>query len=196
MGLRFFISPIGQSHKPPYKIGEILLELSTVGTRTIDLKDGCYEIYCIGGGGGGSNNAGGSGAGLFVRVYLKKGTYTCIVGSGGAGASAYVRNNNGYPGNGSSIKGVSASIISGGGAGRNGRRNGGGGGTTGAISYNFSNKFKILRQTNAGAEYALSFLNGTNYGPGAGGIAQSNDTGAGYAGKAGYIKITYVGFNV
>ena len=79
----------------PYKKNQVLLEKSTAGTFSVTLETGVYDIWCVGGGGGGSNGAGGAGAGIHARAKLLKGTYSCVVGAAGAGASAYVRNNNG-----------------------------------------------------------------------------------------------------
>lgn len=180
----------------PYKKNLVLLEKSAVGIFSITLETGVYDIWCIGGGGGGSNGTGGAGAGIHVRVKLLKGTYSCVVGTAGAGASAYVRNNNGSAGGKSSITGTSCTITANGGVGRNGRRNGGGGGTTGTLSYTFNDVNTVISRTTDGQETNLSFLDNTTNGPGAGGIAQGNDTGAGYAGKAGYIKISYYGLEL
>lgn len=180
----------------PYKKNQVLLEKSAAGTFSVTLETGVYDIWCVGGGGGGSNGAGGAGAGIHARAKLLKGTYSCVVGAAGAGASAYVRNNNGSAGGKSSISGASCSITANGGAGRNGRRNGGGGGTTGTLSYTFKYVNTLLGRTTDGQETNLSFLNNTTTGPGAGGIAQGSDTGAGYAGKAGYVKLTYYGLKL
>lgn len=180
----------------PYDKNLVLLEKSATGTFSVTLETGVYEIWCIGGGGGGSNGTGGAGAGIHVRAKLLKGTYSCVVGNAGAGAGAYVRNNNGYPGGASSITGTSCTITANGGAGRNGRRNGGGGGTTGTLSYTINTEYEILARTTDGVVSNASFLDGTTNGAGAGGIAQGNDTGAGYAGKAGYVKISYYGLKL
>lgn len=196
MGLRNFLAPLGKSHGLAYPLNTVLIEKSVAGTYSVELKAGFYEIYCIGGGGGGSNGPGGSGAGVLLRVKLKKGIYQCVVGIAGAGASAYVRNNNGKPGGASTLVGEGISITSNGGAGRNGRRNGGGGGTTGVLSYNITAQYKIIKRTTDNIQNALSFLTGDSSGSGAGGIAQPNDEGAGYAGKPGYIKISYIGFSL
>ena len=179
---------------PIYPIGTVLLEKSVAGSYSIELKPGLYEIYCIGGGGGGSNGPGGSGAGILLQVHIQNtATYTSIVGAHGAGAGAYVRNNNGFPGGASSLNGNNISITTNGGAGRAGRRNGGWGGTTGTLEYNITIPYKVINRTTNGVENALSFLTNNSSGPGAGGIAQPNDKGAGYAGKPGYIKISYAG---
>lgn len=182
--------------KNPYNKNQVLLEKSATGTFSVSLETGVYDIWCIGGGGGGSNGAGGAGAGIHVRAKLLKGTYNCVVGAAGAGAVGYVRNNNGATGGTSSITGTSTTITANGGVGRNGRRNGGGGGTTGKLTYTFKEAFSIIAKTTDGKETNLSFLNNTITGAGAGGIAQGNDTGAGYAGKAGYVKISYYGLKL
>lgn len=180
----------------PYKKNQVLLQKSSAGTFSVTLETGVYEIWCIGGGGGGSNGAGGAGAGIHARVKLLKGTYSCVVGAAGAGASAYVRNNNGFAGGKSSITGTLCTITANGGAGRNGRRNGGGGGTTGTLSFTFNDVNTVIGRTTDGKATNLSFLDNTTNGFGAGGIAQGNDTGAGYAGKAGYVKISYYGLRL
>ncbi|MCM1323370.1 MAG: hypothetical protein NC218_04350 [Acetobacter sp.] len=182
--------------KDPYNKNQVLLEKSAAGTFSVSLETGVYDIWCIGGGGGGSNGAGGAGAGIHVRAKLLKGTYSCAIGAAGKGADGYVRNHNGDSGSASSITGVSATITANGGVGRNGRRNGGGGGTTGTLTYSFKETFTIIAKTTDGKETNLSFLTNTTDGAGAGGIAQSSDTGVGYAGKAGYVKIVYYGLKL
>ena len=197
MSIKCAYSPLGRDvilH--PYEIGTILLEKTVAGTFSVDIKTGFYDIYCIGGGGGGSNSFGGAGAGIHAHAKLLEGTYTCVVGNAGGGAGAYVRNNNGAAGGASSINGISVSITANGGAGRNGRRNGGGGGTTGTLIYMFEESNSVIDRTTDGASTNVSFLDGTTDGAGAGGVAQGNDKGAGYAGKVGYIKISYYGLTL
>lgn len=176
----------------PYKKNLILFESCTPGTYQLEIKNGIFEIWISGGGGGGSNGAGGAGATLYVLIKLEAGIYTITVGSKGNGASAYVRNNNGSPGLASTITGPQMQIIANGGAGRNGRRNGGGGGTVGSLIYNFINSFEIILQSIVGTNRSLSYITNTNDGPGAGGIAQGNDEGSGFAGKDGYVKIQFI----
>lgn len=66
----------------------------------------------------------------------------------------------------------------------------------GTLSYTFKYVNTLLGRTTDGQETNLSFLNNTTTGPGAGGIAQGSDTGAGYAGKVGYVKLTYYGLKL
>lgn len=170
--------------------GDVIFLGTEVGTYQIKTEcDYSVKIDIVGGGGGGSNSAGGAGAGATLTTTLKAGIYTVLVGSGGNGASAYVRNNNGKDGTPSSISGDSLSIVAGGGKGRKGRRNGGGGGTTGTLTLNIGEQYNVVSRTTDGANSGLSFLSGDYTGAGAGGKAQTNDEGAGYAGKKGYIKI-------
>ncbi len=191
MTIRTKQTPFGYK-APPYKKNFVIFESGTPGTYTITVKKALFEITITGGGGGGSNGAGGSGATLRVQTILDAGTYNLTIGSGGNGAGAYVRNNNGSPGSASTISGTSLSITANGGAGRNGRRNGGGGGTVGTLSYTFRNQNTISLKSTNGADYGLSYLTGNYDGYGAGGQPQSSDTGAGYPGKSGYIKIQFI----
>lgn len=66
-------------------------ESAIPGTYTIDIeKNGNYEVILVGAGGGGfgctdrRSAGGGSGAIIHGVYYLKKGTYTAIVGAGGS----------------------------------------------------------------------------------------------------------------
>lgn len=76
----------------PYKAGELIFESSTAGSYTVDLKaTGNYEVYVIGGGAGSGTKisdykwytGGGSGAGFIGVVKLTKGSYSIQVGAGG-----------------------------------------------------------------------------------------------------------------
>ncbi len=191
MTMRTKQTPLGYK-APPYKKNFVLFESSTPGTYSLDIKKGLFEITICGGGGGGSNGAGGTGGTLRVQTVLDAARYDLIIGTAGAGASAYVRNNNGYAGGVSKISGTSLTITADGGAGRNGRRNGGGGGTVGNLSFSFVNAYTASLKSTNGAEVGTSYLTGNYNGYGAGGQPQGNDTGAGYAGKNGYIKIQFI----
>ena len=176
-----------------YQHNEKVFESNVSTTTTLTIKeDGDYNIWCIGGGGGGSNGTGGAGAGVNLITRLVAGTYTIVIGAGGAGAGAYVRNNDGKNGTDSSITGNGCSIIAGGGIRRRGRRNGGGGGETGTLQYSNTQPITIIERTTDGEVTNISLLTKDTSGAGAGGLNQPNDTGAGYAGKDGYIKITKI----
>ncbi len=193
MTIRTKITPLGVGTKSVYEANQIIFESGIPGTYNLEiLVKVLVDIWVSGGGGGGSNGAGGTGATIHLQGILLPGSYILVVGNLGQGASAYVRNNNGYPGGVSSITGPSCKITANGGLGRNGRRNGGGGGTVGLLSYELSNIVDILFASQGGIEHSLSYIDNTTLGYGAGGIAQGNDTGAGYAGKAGYVKITFI----
>lgn len=191
MTIRTKQTPFGYK-APPYPKNFVLFESGTPGTYSVDVKKGLFEITICAGGGGGSNGAGGAGGTLRVQTVLEKARYNLTIGAGGAGASAYVRNNNGYAGGVSKISGTSLNITANGGAGRNGRRNGGGGGTVGSLTFSFVNAYTILLQSTTGADIGTSYLTGNYNGYGAGGQPQGSDTGAGYAGKSGYIKIQFI----
>ena len=164
MTIKTKITPLGAGNKVFYAVGQVLFESGVPGTYSLEVLTKVFcDIWISGGGGGGSN-----------------------------GAGAYVRNNNGKPGGVSSITGPSCKITANGGLGRNGRRNGGGGGTVGALSYQLAQTTNTLFQSQEGVSYALSYIDNTSSGYGAGGIAQGNDEGAGYPGKTGYIKITFI----
>ncbi len=193
MTIKTKITPLGAGNKVFYTVGQILFESGVPGTYPLEvLTKVLCDIWISGGGGGGSNGAGGTGATLHIQGILLPGSYVLVVGNFGDGAGAYVRNNNGKPGGVSSITGPSCKITANGGLGRNGRRNGGGGGTVGALSYQLAQTINILFQSQEGVSYALSYIDNTSSGYGAGGIAQGNDEGAGYPGKTGYIKITFI----
>lgn len=193
MTIKTKITPLGAGNKSVYEANQIIFESGISGTYNLEiLVKVLVDIWISGGGGGGSNGAGGTGATLHLQGILLPGSYVLVVGNFGQGASAYVRNNNGKPGGASSITGPSCKIIANGGLGRNGRRNGGGGGTVGALSYQLTNIINVLFQSQEGVSYALSYINNTSSGYGAGGIAQGNDEGAGYSGNPGYVKITFI----
>lgn len=166
-----------------------LLKTQSSGSFNVSTSREFY-ISLYGGGGGGSNNFGGRGAGVKAYINLPKGTANYTIGTGGAGASAYVRNNNGKAGNASTFTASGVSITCGGGTGRNGRRNGGGGGLTGNLSYNINHTHTIKEKTTNGQEIGVSYQTNDYSGYGAGGQPQSNDTGAGFAGKNGGVDIS------
>ena len=149
-----------------------------------------FFVRLYGGGGGGSNNFGGRGASLYAYINLPIGNASFSIGSGGAGAGAYVRNNNGKDGTQSTFTANGVSIVCGGGTGRKGRRNGSTGGLTGNLSYSIIHTHSINGSTTNGQQIGVSFETGDYNGFGAGGKPQSNDEGSGYAGKNGGIDIS------
>ena len=178
----------------PYE--EQVFESSKVGPQTFMVeRNGWYDITLVGGGGGGSNPAGGAGGGVTLKAKLLAGEYTINIGKGGAGAGAYVRNNNGHVGDSSSMKGEGFSLVCKGGTQGYGRRNGGKPGTIGAVEIDSDRDFEIIKRNKAGETSNKSFITDDVNGAGAGGVPQGNDEGAGYAGKGGYCKIIMHGEN-
>lgn len=149
-----------------------------------------FFVRLYGGGGGGSNNFGGRGASLYAYINLPIGNASFSIGSGGAGAAAFVRNNNGKDGSQSTFTANGVSIVCGGGTGRKGRRNGSTGGLTGNLGYSIIHTHSINGSTTNGQQIGVSFETGDYNGFGAGGMPQSNDEGSGYPGKNGGIDIS------
>lgn len=177
-----------------YKINEQIFKKDVAGSFQVTLKQGgLFKVTLVGGGGGGSNNFGGAGAGVIAEIRLSRGTYNIVIGSGGAGAVAYVRNNDGQNGNASSFVGSGVNITANGGIRRRGRRNGGGGGNTGNLSYSVSSENTILSRTTNGAETPFSVFGNSYTYSGSGGRPQGNDEGAGFAGQTGYAEIVFLG---
>ena len=93
----------------PYKIGEVLCNISNGASKVIYLYPGIYYIRAQGAGGGGGRNGyfgngqgGGSGAGFegYLRIKGNVGKVTCTTGVGGA--EAY----DGNPGGNTKIGGI------------------------------------------------------------------------------------------
>lgn len=93
----------------PYKIGEVLCNISNGASKVIYLYPGIYYIRAQGAGGGGGRNGyfgngqgGGSGAGFegYLRIKGNVGKVTCTTGVGGA--EAY----DGNPGGNTQIGGI------------------------------------------------------------------------------------------
>lgn len=85
----------------PYKIDEVLCNISNGQTATVHLYPGVYYIRAQGAGGGGGRNGywgngqgGGSGAGFRGYIFVKRDLGTVSVSAGVGGAEAY----NGNPG--------------------------------------------------------------------------------------------------
>lgn len=174
---------------------EAVANYTIPGTYTLNItEEGDYFIVVVGAGGGGSNKAGGAGAGVILKTRLIATNYTCVVGEGGDGAAAYVRNNDGKNGGESSFTGPSIGIVAEGGIRRRGRRNGGSGGNTGSLSLLITQAFRIIERTTDGTVTNKSFITGTVDGAGAGGKEQSNDEGAGYAGKNGQVFVIHANY--
>lgn len=191
MTIRTALMPMSGGTPCPYEPSQILFESGVPGTYSFEvLVEAIYDIWLVAGGGGSSSAAGGTGATLHLRAKLLPGIYNVTVGMHGAGAGAYVRNNNGAPGGASLITGASCTILANGGTQGYGRRNGGAPGKVGTHSIQALN-FEILFQSPAGTAYSLSYITGTSSGYGAGGIAQGNETGSGYNGWPGYVKISF-----
>ena len=170
------------------KLNSLLLlhSFTEVGTHTFDIpEDKDIYIEMTGGGGGGSGGFGGRGAGIKAYMSVKSGFGTFLIGAGGKGAGAYVRNNDGFSGNQSTFNANGASITCGGGIRRRASRNGGGGGNTGNLSYYFEYSNNIVERTVNGQEVGVSFLTNDYNGYGSGGQMQGNEEGAGFDGKNG-----------
>lgn len=163
-----------------------LFEAKSSGVYSVKApEDGWYTIILVGGGGGGSGKWGAAGGYVKIIAKLSAGTYTVIVGKGGSGALAYVRNHDGGNGNSSVFSGNGITITAVGGAGRHGDRGGDtllSGNPRVIVSGSFD--YDILEK-NLDVSQQASFYQGY----GAGGQAQPKDTGAGYAGTDGYCKI-------
>lgn len=161
------------------------------GTYTKELSAGTYLITIVGGGGGSSTSPGGAGGGAVVRTSLPAGIYTINLGAGGAGATAYARNNNGKPGGLTLISlGDTISLVANGGTPGYGRRNGGAVGTVGDITVT-GVTYTIVNRNTAGEESTLSFITNDQEGAGAAGTSVG-DKSAGIAGNDGYIKLIRV----
>ena len=168
------------------------------GTFVIDTNITC-DILVVGGGGGGGIGGGGGGAGAVLyttNFNLSSGTYSIVVGSGGAGSTG--TSTNGTNGNNSSItiNSIAYTAVGGGGggtrndpasytgrAGNNGGSGGGGSHSDNSTIVNTggsSSKNTYVNWTslgNAGGEGKDGYANG--YGSGGGGGAGSMGTNAG-----------------
>ena len=165
---------------------------STTGTNSITFdRDTICDILVVGGGGGGGgrHGAGGGAGGLIyeTNIHIPPGTYSVVVGSGGAGG---ISNTQGYKGGNSSFNGL---VAIGGGAGQHynatlGRQNGGSGGGGTSTTYGLG----INGQGNDGG---ISITNGDPYnwagGGGAGEVGgNSTSTACGKGGNGLEISIT------
>lgn len=148
-----------------------------------------FLVTLTGGGGGGSGRFGGRGAGIKTYITIPEGTMQYTIGSGGKGAAAYVRNNDGENGKASTLTAPDVSITCGGGIRRRGARNGSGGGTTGDLSYSIQAIHSIVSKTKNGEEIGVSFVNNSYSGYGAGGQPQSHSDWGGYSGQNGGIRL-------
>lgn len=165
-------------------------EVGNAYTEYFSLDQGLYEITLVGSGGGSSSAAGGRGALGKFRVQLPKGTYNIKLNNGGAGAGAYIRNNNAYAGADSIFEGNGIIATAGGGTGGHARRKGGEAGKSGIFSLVTSYDYTLLDSSGESRYVKESYYDNTLNGWGAGGDnAGLSDTSAGRAGKGGYIKI-------
>ena len=178
----------------PYKIDEVLCNISNGQTATVHLYPGVYYIRAQGAGGGGGRNGyfsngqgGGSGAGFegYLRIKGNVGKVTCTTGVGGI--EAY----DGNPGGNTQIGGI---MTLGGGLGGAGETNEHVA-NAGIYTFNSSNNWEIIsfavaRNGNQGLEATSSgdFVSGgnsvlTNSG---GGKGHANATAPGAGGGGGY----------
>lgn len=175
-----------------YSSNQVLFESSTPNTYTLEiLDDGVYNVICVGGGGGGASSrsddtgtgaGGGSGGYSNETIYLTKGTYSVIVGQGGAQATSW-RSAYAYGGTGgdSSFGGV----VGGGGGGGTAYRNGwvsiGGAGGTGSTTTG-----------NTGYGESTTYTPSVYEGYGRGGWGYGSTSTNARNGESGYVKITYI----
>lgn len=178
-----------------------IFESSTPGTYTVDLtgRAGRYRVICVGGGGGSSTWAGGAGAYIDITfiasgIANQGGTFTIVVGSGGAGAGAYSRNNNGYAGGTSSVTwGNGGKYIScQGGQGAIGLRKGDENGGSSTYTYAPTISGLTTYTINAQSSYYRPRQDSWYGGYGTGGNAAASTKSAGNAGTGGYVLIERV----
>lgn len=194
-----------------YKPGKVLLEKSTPGTYTLYVKCRCkLDIKIVGAGGGCAswggyysngytfNSSGGGGSGAYVHGAKEvfAGTYTIVVGSGGAGirnAGIGAQAVKATDGTASSAFGQIANGGIGGSAGNDGV--GGNGGTASSVVTNENgNKGGSMSYVVAKDYYPVQNIGGgaSKYGGyGAGGYI-TNQSLDNYNGKNGYVKITAI----
>lgn len=200
MTVRTKLIPLG-GRKTPYKVGATVYEQATPGTYTVTLKAGTFELSLTGGGGGGGGCAGshawygqvgGSAAAFRGLVTLPAGTYTIVIGAGGAAGAGSGRNAPaGKNGTASSFKfsdATKANITAGAGNGGfgtgdySGSNNGNGGTLT--ISA-LTIKSSTIRSN--GVKASTASLLGNGYGAGVNIRAGTS----GLAGTNGYIKLIF-----
>lgn len=176
-----------------------IFESSAPGTYTIDLtgRAGRYRVVCVGGGGGSAAWAGGAGAYIDITFIARDiasqgGTFTIVVGAGGAGSPGS-RHNNGSAGGTSSVtwRYGNAYISCQGGQGaiatRKGDEDGGGSTYTYAPTISGLTTYTINAQSTYYRPRQDSWYNG--YGKGGDGSSRNNP---GNAGTGGYVLIERV----
>lgn len=178
-----------------------IFESSTPGTYTVNLtgRAGRYRVICVGGGGGSSTWAGGAGAYIDITFIAKNianqgGTFTIVVGAGGAGAAAYSRNHNGDSGGTSSVtwRNGNAYISCQGGQGAIGLRNGDESGSKSTYTYAPTISGLTTYTINAQSTYYRSRQDSWYNGYGRGGDAAVGTHAPGNAGTGGYVLIERV----
>jgi hypothetical protein len=183
-----YVNKVYYGSKLVYQRKTIYASIVTAGTTTISLPRGKYQIILVGSGGGSSNYSGGAGAYWNGYVTLTaNGSATITIGSVGAGAGAYCRNNNGRTAADSSIVltgGGTCTITCAGGGGGCGRRNCSSIGTTSAPSITSDLAYSTTEKSSSG-NTATSWYNG--YGQGGAGGCEEYGSNAGSLGYA-YIR--------
>ena len=176
----------------PYKIGEVLCNISNGQTATVHLYTGVYYIRAQGAGGGGGGTVlgdgqgGGSGAGFAGYIYVKRDLGTVSVSAGVGGIRAY----DGTPGTDT----VVGSIMTLGGGKGGAAENNAHVANAGIYTFNSSNNWEIISSTVAqNGNQGLEASNGatvcggnsvlTNSGGGKGG---ADATAPGAGGGGGY----------
>lgn len=178
----------------PYKIGEVLCNISNGQNATVHLYQGVYYIRAQGAGGGGGRNGyfgngqgGGSGAGFEGYIYVKRDLGTVSVSAGVGGTEAY----NGNPGTNTFVGSIMTLGGGNGGAGESNEHIA----NAGILTINPSDHWEILSYTvksngNQGLEATSSgdFVSGgnsvlTNSG---GGKGHASATAPGAGGGGGY----------
>ena len=168
---------------PPYQGGYVVHKFPSSGSFTVATGGTVEYLIVAGGGGGGMRHGGGGGAGgvLVGTTDLTAGTYTAVVGDGGAvGQAAYEDLKAGGPGSDSAFGML---IASGGGGGRTyagGYSGDGGSGGGGAGSQNTTGGSGLPSQGNAGGSGSI-----TASGSGGGGAGQAGFPGTPNGGNGG-----------
>lgn len=189
-----------------YPEGVVIFESSTPGSYDVDLVSGQYEIICVGAGGGGAaacnswccSAGGGSGGYSNVLQNVSEGTYTAVVGAGGAGTGQVAYGTAGSGGDSSFDTVVGYGGAGGFAHGYNGAWTGGAGGTgttTNGNTGTSGNNYSTRNYTPGGG--AASVYNGYGVGGGAytcyyksGFSSTKRKEGGTQPGGSGYVKVT------
>ncbi len=185
----------------PYTLNQVVLEKITIGTQSVNIEKGTFEVTICGAGGGGGGSAtahswlganGGSGAAFKGTVKFPKTTLTITIGKGGNGGASSGRNASaGTNGTASSIlQGTLNLITAGGGNGGGGTGDGSGrnNGNGGVLTIGDAEILSHTIKSNGVQSSTASVLKN---GYGGGGAARASSSGT--KGQDGYVKIIYKG---